>query len=108
MMTMGVYSKLFGVRWAGDFRAAEQALDEAQRLVQRRDVVVAGGLRVRQHGLEFFDEPAGAQEAPKSGATRVRAEFGVSEAHGDGLGSIVEHHGGVHLRVKSLVTWLWV
>ena len=61
---------------------------------------------MRQRGLELLDEPAGPQEAPKSGAARVQTELLIGEGDGDGLASIVEHHGGVHLRVKSLVTWL--
>ena len=59
-----------------------------------------------EHRPELFDEPAGAQEAQKSGAARMRAEPGIAEPNRDGLASIVEHHGGIHLRVNGFATWL--
>ena len=90
------------------FRTAEQSLNEGHRLVDGLDGVVALRQAVRQQLPESADKAAGMQEPPEHRAARVRAEFPVGKADGDGLAAILDHHCFVHRWVNRRVTWLFV
>ena len=82
--------------------AAQQVLQETQRLAQGRQAVVRFGQRMRQTTFQQADPATAVKERPESGRPGMRAEFLVGKLDLDGLAAAFELNGRCHRLVRRV------